>query len=111
MIGIIIVLFPAFITLNILKKRTQKDYKDLLFEYPVYNIIINLVTMFLVYVYKRNQIISIIDNFNIMNFCLKYLLLAVIIAILIPYVKELIIKNINFKIEIRRDKKKNETKD
>lgn len=111
MLGVIVVLFPTFITLNILKRRNQKDYKELLFEYPVYNIIINLITMMIVYLYKRNQIISVIDNFNIMNFCIKYLVIAVIIAIIIPYVKELITKNINYKIEIRRDKKKNEKKD
>jgi len=111
MLAAIILLFPTFITLNILKRRTQKNYKDLLFDYPIYNIIINLITMIIVYLYKRNQIINVIENFNVMNFCIKYLVIAVIIAIIIPYVKELIIKNINLKIEIRRDKKKNEKKD
>lgn len=111
MLSAIILLFPAFITLNILKSRTPKNYKDLLFDYPIYNIIINLIAMIIVYIYKRNQIINVIENFNVMNFCIKYLVIAVIIAIIIPYVKELIIKNINLKIEIRRDKKKNEKKD
>ena len=108
MMEFLILFLPTFISLYVLKNRMEISFKEVLIMYPLYNIIINGIVMFIVCIFKRGQIIYINENFNIMNFCIKYLLLSIIISLIIPYCIEFIKKNINIKIEIRRDKKKNE---
>lgn len=103
--NLILLFFPTFISLKIIKERTNKEYKDIWIYYPIYNLLINLIVMFIVCIYKNGEIISLIDNFNIMNFCVRYLIVSIIVACIIPYIIEFILKNINGKIEIRREKK------
>ena len=108
MISFIVLFFPTFISLYIINKKNNKDYKEVCLLYPIYNVFINSVAMLITYIFKRGQIIYILDNFNILNFCLKYLIVAMFVALLAPCILEFIKKNLMVKIEIRRDNKKNE---
>ena len=46
-------------------------------------------------------------NIDSIGFIARFLLLATIISIIIPYFKEFIFKNIKVEIEIRKEKKEN----
>lgn len=110
MIEFILLFFPTIISLEIIKNRTTKSNKELLMQYPVYNIIINFLTMIIVCIYKNDEIVKITEHFDVMKFSMKYLLLATIIAVIIPYIQEFITKNIRCTLEIRRTKNTNEKK-
>jgi len=106
MISFIILFFPTFITLFIENKRNKLTKEDILFKYPIYNLTINFICLLITYIYKYEELIIIHDNFNILNFCVKYSIIAIILSILLPFIKEFIIKNFNIEVEIRREKNK-----
>ena len=105
MFAVISLFFPTFISLYIIKKREKKSYKDLMFYYPIYNVIINFIVFLIYMIWKKTELIMISEHFLIMQFNLKYMLIASIIAAIIPYVREFVVKNISFKLEIRKDMK------
>ena len=101
MFSLICLFFPTFISLSIIKKRKSYSYSELIFKYPVYNVIINFALFIVIRIYIKGDIIT-NSIFNNLNFCIKYLLLSVIISLSLPYIIEFICKNIEFKIEVRK---------
>lgn len=104
MFELISLFFPTFISLNIIKKRKKIDYKNLLIKYPLYNIFINIVVCLIIVIYKKTNYTLINENFNIIEFNLKYIFLALIVAFIAPYIQEFLQKNINFKLEFLKGK-------
>ncbi len=108
MSGFICLFFPSFITLNIIKNRNHLSYKDLIIKYPLYNLIINLIVFVIIVLFKNEDYVVISENFNMMMFNIRYILLASIIAIIIPYIKEFLFKNIKVKLLFLKGKENNE---
>ena len=96
MIEFICLFMPAFISLN---NKSYKNKLDIILDYVIYNLFINIITMILICLYKR-EIVDVFSNFNVMQFCIKYLIISIIMAISISFVE----KNIHLKIEIRKVK-------
>ena len=103
----ILLFFPTVISLYIIRTRENKNYKDVLFLYPIYNIVINVVSFATLYFIKNRQIIYFSDNINRVDFCFKFLILSSIVALIIPYVKEFLLNNIQIEIETIIRKKQN----
>ncbi len=110
MIALITIFFPTFLSLIILKKWKNKNYKELIFLYPIYNLFINLLVLICICVHHKGEILSFNENFNILNFNLKYMILAIIFAIIIPILFEYLNKNCQIVIEIKRDKNEKKIK-
>lgn len=105
MFAVISLFFPTFIALAIIKKRDNKSYLDLMFYYPIYNVIINTVVFLIYALKKRGELLLITNHFTILQFNLKYIIVALVVAVIFPYIKEFIEKNIRIKLEIRKDRK------
>ena len=103
MIALITIFFPSFIALYILHKRKNKDYKELIFLYPIYNIFINFLVLISIYIYNKGEVLILGECFNSLTFSLKYILLAIIISIIVPYLTEYINKNCHVIIDIKRE--------
>jgi len=109
MVEFIILFFPTFISLNLINKRNNLEYKELLLKYPVNNLMINVLSFLILYLLKGRIVIlfgQVADN---VGFAIKYILLASFISCLIPYVEDFLKKNINIKIKIRRLQKNEES--
>ena len=104
------IFFPSFISLCIIKNRENKNYKDLLFLYPIYNVFVNIISLVILFLAENRRIIYLSDNSNRIDFCFKYLILSSIVALIIPFVKDFLIKNIKLEIEAIVRKRKNEKK-
>lgn len=107
MLEFILLFFPTFISLNILKNRENKDYKELLFLYPIYNIIINIPIFSILFLINRNEVFLFSQTVDSIGFCFKFLALASVVAVCIPYLKEFIKKNLVIEVEIRKGKNSN----
>jgi len=107
MLELILLFFPTFVSLVIEKKRKNIDYKELLFLYPVYNIVINVFTFMIYFLVKGRELILFSQNVDSVGFSYRFLVVASVISICIPYLKEFILKNFLVEIEIRRSKNKN----
>ena len=110
MIKLIVLFFPTFITLNILRIRTGKKISELAFNYPIYNIIINTIALLIVYIYNKGEVLDINECFNSLKFSLKYLSITILMAIIIPYLYEFLKKNCNVLLEIKREKNEKKCK-
>ena len=64
----ILLFFPTFISLYIICKRENKNYKDTLFLYPIYNVVINIISFITLFCAKDYQIIYFSDNVNRVDF-------------------------------------------
>ena len=110
MITLITLFFPTFLSLNILKRWKNKETKELLFLYPIYNLFINLFVLICICFHHKGEILSFNETFKILNFNIKYIILAIIFAIIIPYLFEYLSKNCHVIIEIRREKNEKKNK-
>lgn len=106
--SIICLFFPTFISISIIKRRNKQNNKEILFKYPIYNIFINLIAFLITSFYLKNNTVLFSEIFNNLSFCIKYLCLTIFISLFLPYIIEFLKKNINFKLEIKKGKTKNE---
>ena len=98
---IICLFFPTFISLK--KVVDKKDRViDIIIKYGVYNVFINLITIYIFKVLKgANYVIN--SNVFTESFSVAYLLISTIVAFIIPRIALYMKKNI--KIEIERETK------
>lgn len=98
--------FPAFLSVRLLmnkRKSTINQYLDFFLNYVQYVILINLcIYVFLYFFTPHRYSFLTIGHFNI-SFSLQYLLLALIIAEVLPMIHLLLRKY--FSIEVKLDKK------
>lgn len=107
---ILLFLFPAVISVFIIKNRGKKEYKELLLIYPIYCIIINCLSLTIVQISHNGNALLLNDSINYVSFNIKYLVLSSLIAIIIPFIKEFIYTNIKLEVIIRKENKNEKTK-
>lgn len=105
---LIALLFPAAISIYIRYNRTQKSYTfsaKLLIDYMIW-VICNVLLTFCTIIYVLG--ISEVDSsaFNSFPFYSKYLLIALLIAFITPYIVEIITKYFGIKMEIEKNEEK-----
>ncbi len=99
-------LFPGFISVYINSRRCDSNIKQEFFKYPLYVLLINIITLSIVYIYARGNEVSLDYNFGTLGFCLKYLIISTIIAYSLPYIVEFYRKNIKIELEyVKKDNK------
>ena len=76
MLQFVLIFFPTFISLYIIMNRENKSYKDLVVLYPIYNIVINILSFGILFYIKEKQMISFSDNANSVGFCFRFLILS-----------------------------------
>lgn len=109
MIKIICLFFPAFISLSgseriDKKKNKKKENLEKINTYVFYNILINMITLLFICYLNDFEVVMFDDTAFTMVFSLEYLTLATALALILPYASNYI-KN-NFKIELKREKRK-----
>lgn len=103
MLEFICLFFPAFISI-LIEYNKKIEVKKLVLLYFLYNSFINLISIVITIIYKKGVVSNISENFDVFNFCLRYLGISIIIAFVLPYLFEFIVKNFNCKIEIKKGK-------
>jgi len=103
-------LFPSFISIYINTRRCESDIKQELFKYPLYTLLINMLSLSVVYIYARGNEVFLEYNFGTLGFCLKYLLISTINAYILPYLIEYYRKNIKIELHYIKKGKNNEKK-
>lgn len=105
MIEFICLFFPAFISLSVLERiNKKKEIIERINRYAIYNILINTLVLLIVAYLTNFQKLSLDSNTFSTVFSLKYLVIASIIGLILPYMFNYVRKN--FKIEIKREKRK-----
>ena len=96
---------PSFISLVIHKKLTKNDkIENIVLYYGVYLAINNFMTLILKNINHLSEKIT-FEMINV-TYCYKYLLVAIIISIVSPYILYMISKNINIGIKAVKNEKK-----
>ncbi len=99
--------FPAFISLLIKIKRNNKQKWDrlVIIEYGRYTLInVWLTTVIVVYGFNKFEVM--IDSLERFSFFLKYTSIAILIAVLLPYLEEIIKKYIQITFIVRSNDEK-----
>lgn len=94
-------LFPAFIAIKIRNRRREKKYSkfECVCSYAQWVLTINVLTSCVIlYVFKQTGVLS--EALNSFSFALKYILLSCGLAIILPYILELIEKYMDISVEI-----------
>ena len=99
MIELICFCFPAVISINILSKLDNTmSLEKKVFQYFVYNLLINIAALLVIGFLNNFQVLY-IDKLFTITFSLKYLLLATVIAVILPIVIYFITSNIKIKFK------------
>ena len=94
-------LFPACVAMSIMYKRNKETEKKFhvikeLCDYGCWVIGINIITLIVIHCLGVRNVL--VEAFSSLSFALKYLVIATVIAGIVPYIKELM-SNITIKIE------------
>jgi uncharacterized membrane protein (DUF106 family) len=108
MIMIILFLFPAVISLEIYEKKYKKikEIDKKIYLYIKFLLFINMLSLILVCIYSNITEVTINVIFNNIYFCLKYLILSVIISYILPNMYIYFIEKENFKISFKEKNEK-----
>ena len=96
MLSFISCFFPAVISIYVKDKKKKLTYKELCFNYVFYNLLINVGVLFAIALSNHFDTMLIVFT---PVFTLKYLLMAVTLAILIPFVEQYLRNNISISIK------------
>ena len=109
MLEFICYFMPAFISINIHRYLT-KDTKleNTIIYYGIYVAINNFLTI----VIKNIKHLRDVINFDVVNvtYLYKYLAVAIVISIITPYIINIIIQNINIRVKVNKNEKKQSKK-
>ena len=107
----ICMLMPASISILIEKRidKTNKSTSDLILKYLLYTFIITTIMNTFIYIFSSDNYLYYQNSTFTYDFCLKYMWLSLIVAIILPYILKVISANIDINLEIRK-KVKNEKK-
>lgn len=99
-------IFPAFIARKIQNKRTKRDgkindYTNDVLAWGCWVLVINCLTL-VVLLYVLNMEGVLVDAFSSLSFSLKYMFISMIIATILPYILEIVLKYFEIKIEIEK---------
>jgi hypothetical protein len=92
---IIAVFIPGIISLRVVHRRSRSEWKfpDTLFDYLVWTLVDTwLSTCVIVYAFGLNE--TVYTYLNSFSFFTKYVFVSAVIAFIIPYIKELVCRNI-----------------
>ncbi len=109
MINLILFLFPAGFAVKIKDDlfKEKLNIKDYVLMYFKYALVINFVAFTVLYFYTLGTTSSISYALDNISFIFKYLALATILSIIIPFVDEYIKKNVQLKVNFKQVSKKN----
>lgn len=102
MYSFILVFFPSLLSLYIEKYFLKKQYSiESIFDYTIYCLLNNFIVVgIFTFIFNTNY-----DIWNSINLyprmTLKYGIIAIILAILLSFLKVIIKKNVGFKIEVK----------
>ena len=106
MLELICYLMPSFIALNIHKYiNKETDKTNLFIYYGIYCTLVNLLSLLAVAIKHRKSSVS-FDMMITPSFCVKYIMLSILLSIVLPYVIKIIKNNIAIDIEVKRNEKK-----
>lgn len=109
MLEFICYFMPAFISINIHRYLT-KDTKseNTIIYYGIYVAINNFLTLIIKNVNHLRDVI----NFDVVNvtYLYKYLGVSIVISIVTPYIINIIIQNINIRVKVNKNEKKQSKK-
>lgn len=102
MILLFLLLFPAGISLKIKDDYFKEELKniDYVLLYMKYTFIINLIMFLVWFIYSNGGSISISLSFDDLEFILKYMVLSLILAVIVPIIDEYVRNCINLKINM-----------
>ncbi len=109
MLEFICYFMPAFISINIhnnIEKNTKLE--KTIFYYGIYVVLNNLLSLFILQIKNINKPFE-FSMINV-NYCFKYLLVATLFSIVMPYLVRIIIKNIEIKVEVKENETKKQKK-
>ena len=108
---LICMLMPASISILIEKRidKTNKSTSDLVLKYLFYTFVITTIMNTFIYIFSSDNSLNYQNSTFTYDFCLKYMWLSLIVAIILPYILKVISANIDIDLEIRK-KVKNEKK-
>lgn len=94
------ILGPAFISVMIrYKQKKYSELREMLIEYGIYTLVITLFTQsFITYVLRISGVTQ--DALESFPFFTKYMVFAIVFAIVIPFLQALIAKYIEVSIEV-----------
>lgn len=112
MINLILFLFPAGLSLKIKDDlfKEKLSIKDYILTYVKYALFINLIVFTVLYFYSIGTVASISYALDNIDFIFKYLIIAVVLSIIIPFVDEYIKKNVSLKVNFKQVGKKDDKK-
>ena len=106
----ICMLMPASISIfterKINKKKEEKN-SDLILKYLFYTFLITTIMNTFIYIFSNEKLNFYNYETFTYDFCLKYMWLSIIIALILPYIVKVISANINIELELK-EKKKND---
>jgi membrane protease YdiL (CAAX protease family) len=111
MIEIIMYFFPAILSLKIKERSISKKeftIKEYIFEFIKYCLYINFIVFTVLFIYSMNNIVDLSYLLTQIRFIFKYLAVAILSAIIVPFAEEFINKNIKVNIEIEENEKTRE---
>lgn len=106
--------FPALISVSIKHSRNPEytwQFPQILVEYGIY-VLVNVLLTTVAVTYVMNVPGVIVDALDSFPFFIKYMVIAVLAAVFVPYIEEMIRKyiHITFTVRTKDDKGENHTK-
>ena len=107
---LISLLFPACIAMNIRCKRVEKlktvKTSELIFKWAGWVLAINLWVMVVIsYVFFMDGVLS--EAFRSFSFFMKYNVIAIVFALVLPYIVEVVEKNIEVSVNLGEKNEEN----
>ena len=102
----ICMLMPASISILIEKRidKTNKSTSDLILKYLLYTFLITMVMNTFVYIFSSEKMFHYAEYTFSYDFCLKYMWLSLVVAIILPYILKVISTNVDIKLELKEKK-------
>ena len=102
----ICMLMPASISLIKKKKinNGNKSISDLVIKYLFYTFLITMIMNTFIYIFSSEKMFHYAEYTFSYDFCLKYMWLSLVVAIILPYILKVISTNIDIKLELKEKK-------
>ena len=102
----ICMLMPASISVLIEKRidKTNKSTSYLILKYLLYTFLITTIMNTFVYIFSSEKMYHYADYTFSYDFCLKYMWLSLIVALILPYILKVVSTNIDIKLELKEKK-------
>ena len=102
----ICMLMPTSISVLIEKRidKTNKSTSYLILKYLLYTFLITTIMNTFVYIFSSEKMYHYADYTFSYDFCLKYMWLSLIVALILPYILKVVSTNIDIKLELKEKK-------